>query len=146
MIYSIKEELNVMFLLVVYGVYLSFYYDLVDIIIKNLSKKIIKIILEIILSVIQIYISYLYIFKIEEGYIPLYFFAFIIVGVLFYFIFKKSTNKVLNNIIRIVLIQLDKAFKEIVLFIYPKYIKEILQNFKRRRKNRKKKDIEIWKG
>ena len=146
MTYTLKDEISIIILLIVYGIYISLYYEILNILVMKLKNKIIKIFTEIILCLLQIYISYLFIYKIQDGYIPIYFLGFILTGVLIYFLYHSRLYRVINYIFEKVMDFLKKVIKEIIEFLYPKYLKEIKSTLIKRRKLKKIKDIEIWEG
>ncbi len=146
MIYTLKDEISIIILLIVYGIYISLYYEILNILVMKLKNKIIKIFTEIILCLLQIYISYLFIYKIQDGYIPIYFLGFILTGVLIYFLYHSRLYRVINYIFEKIMDFLKKVIKEIIGFLYPKYLKEIKSTLIKRRKLKKIKDIEIWEG
>lgn len=141
MIYTLREEIHIIILLVIYGIYISSYYDVVTLTILGIKNKITKIIIEILLCIFQIYLSYLFIFKIQDGYIPIYFLLFILVGVLIYYFLRNkmiATYLILIMFIKKIFIQTTKEVKNI---ICPIYLQEVINTFIKRRKDKKKKDI-----
>ena len=137
MTYTLKDEISIIILLIVYGIYISLYYEILNILVMKLKNKIIKIFTEIILCLLQIYISYLFIYKIQDGYIPIYFLGFILTGVLIYFLYHSRLYRVINYIFEKVMNFLKKVIKEIIEFLYPKYLKEIKSTLIKRRKSEK---------
>lgn len=141
MIYTLREEIHIIILLVIYGIYISSYYDVVTLSILGIKNKITKIIIETLLCIFQIYLSYLFIFKIQDGYIPIYFLLFILVGVLIYYFLRNkmiATYLILIMFIKKIFIQTTKEVKNI---ICPMYLQEVINTFIKRRKDKKKKDI-----
>lgn len=139
MMYTLREEIQIIVLLIIYGIYISLYYDLVNIFVKMIKNKIIKLLTEIILWLAQIYGSYLFTYQIQDGYIPIYFLLFILIGISLYFIFQKKTQLILEAII-------SRIIEETKKFIYPKYLKVVKSTFKKRNIAKRNKDIETWKG
>lgn len=143
MIHTLKEELHVLILLVIYGIYLMMIYDLFEVFKKTFKlHQIIMIILEIILWVMQVYITYLFSYKILDGYIPLYFVLFIIVGAILYILiaknqFKKQATKIMI-IIKILSPKINKELKNIFLPQWIiNYFKEIFKYLNHRKKSKK---------
>lgn len=143
MTYTLKEEISVIILLIVYGIYISLYYEVINILLCKIKNKLIKVIIEIIFCTLQIYISYLFIFTIQDGYIPIYFLAFILIGILVYLVSRMNTYKIVNYLINKLITLIKTILKEIICFIFPKYLIEIKTTLSKRRKSKKIKDIEI---
>ena len=73
MMYTLKDEIHVIILLIVYGIYLSSYLEILNILLQSIKKKVYKIIVEITLSLLEIYVAYIFVYKVQDGYIPIYF-------------------------------------------------------------------------
>ncbi len=146
MTYTLKEELAIIVLLITYGIYISLYFDVLNIFLLKIKNKFLKIVIEIIFCALQIYSSYLFIYTIQDGYIPIYFLAFILIGILVYLCYHTKISKIINYLINKLMSLIKTILKEITNFIYPKYLKEIKTTLSKRRKSKKTKDIEILKG
>ena len=94
MIYTLKEEMRIIILLIIFGIYISSYCEFVYSLLKQLKNKIIKIITEIILWAIQILITYKFTYRMQDGYIPIYFLIFVILGIIIYILTKSLFYKV----------------------------------------------------
>ena len=91
-----------------FGIY---YFAVSDILIfiieKKKRNKFFKVFLEIIYLVSQIYTSYDFCYKLDDGYIPIYYLLFIIIGFLLYYLFMRDyfikclefISRILNKII-----------------------------------------------
>lgn len=141
MMYTLKDEIHVIILLIVYGIYLSSYLEILNILLQSIKKKVYKIIVEITLSLLEIYVAYIFVYKVQDGYIPIYFLLFIILGIIIYLSFRHQTFKVFNHLVINIVKIIKKTFTEFKEVIYPKYLKEINNTFKKRRTNKKNKDI-----
>ena len=85
-VYSFKEEFRVIILLLCYAVSIGFTYDLL---INNIKGKT-RLITQIIYSVIIIYISYQFVFKLKNGFIPQYALLILFFGLLIYWLLLKK--------------------------------------------------------
>lgn len=141
MMYTLKDEIHVIILLIVYGIYLSSYLEILNILLQSIKKKVYKIIVEITLSLLEIYVAYIFVYKVQDGYIPIYFLLFIILGIIIYLSFRHQTLKVFNHLVINIVKIIKKTFTIFKEVIYPKYLKEINNTFKKRRTNKKNKDI-----
>ena len=79
MIKPLNLELKILVYILIYGIY---YFAVSDILIyivdKKKNNKVFKLIVEIIYLVSQLYLSYDFCYKLDDGYIPVYFLLFII--------------------------------------------------------------------
>lgn len=141
MMYTLKDEIHVIILLIIYGIYLSSYLEILNILLQSIKKKVYKIIVEITLSLLEIYVAYIFVYKVQDGYIPIYFLLFIILGIIIYLSFRHQTFKVFNHLVINIVNIIKKTFTIFKEVIYPKYLKEINNTFKKRRTNKKNKDI-----
>lgn len=141
MMNTLKDEIHVIILLIVYGIYLSSYLEILNILLQSIKKKVYKIIVEITLSLLEIYVAYIFVYKVQDGYIPIYFLLFIILGIIIYLSFRHQTFKVFNHLVINIVKIIKKTFTIFKEVIYPKYLKEINNTFKKRRTNKKNKDI-----
>lgn len=108
MIKPLNVEFKILVYILIYGIYYFAVSDvLVYIVEKKKRKKIFKIIIEIIYLLSQIYITYDFCYKLDDGYIPIYFLLFIVIGFLLYYLFMREyfikcldfINKILNKVI-----------------------------------------------
>ena len=141
MIYTLKEELRLIILFIIYGIYLASYIEFINIFTNKIKKKINKIIIELLMWIIEIYIAYQFIYKAKDGYIPIYFVLFILVGLVMYLICRKQTLSVYKVIVYTIIKIIQKIKNEIIEVTYPNYLKEIRTNLIKRRRYKKKKDI-----
>lgn len=141
MIYTLKEEIHVMILLIVFGIYISSYVEFIYLFLTQIKKKILRILLEIIGWITQIIITYLFVYKMADGYVPLYFILFIALGILLYFLFRFLYFKELNFFSKFLYKLLFFIINEIIMFIVPNYVKEIFKNYIKRKKDKKTKDL-----
>ncbi len=90
MIKPLNVELRILVYIIIYGIYYFAVSDLLSFIIeKRKKKKIFKIILEIIYLISQVYITYLFCYNLDKGYIPIYFILFILIGFILYYLFMR---------------------------------------------------------
>lgn len=141
MIYTLKEEIHVMILLIVFGIYISSYVEFIYLFLTQIKKKILRILLEIIGWITQIIITYLFVYKMADGYVPLYFILFIALGIALYFLFRFLYFKELNIFSKILYKSLFFIISEIIMFIVPNYVKEIFKTYIKRKKDKKIKDL-----
>ncbi len=108
MIKPLNIELKILVYILIYGIYYFAVSDiLVYIVEKKKRNKIFKLIIEIIYLISQLYITYDFCYKLDDGYIPIYFLLFIIIGFLLYYLFMREyfikcldfINKILNKVI-----------------------------------------------
>lgn len=146
--YTLKEEVYVMFYYICFGIYIFSSIDITNFIYKNIKSKVLKIIITIIYWIIQIYVTFIFSYHLLDGYLPIYFFFLIIIG---YFIYIKLLKKHLIktiHILGIILKKLLKILKKIIKpFLYSKevvivvkkffrhYLKIIKDTFKRKEKS-----------
>lgn len=142
MINTLNEEIRIIILLIVYGINLAFVYELINIISSNFRKET-KIFIETCLWLIQIYLSYLFVYKMASGYMPIYFVIYIIIGVIIYLVF--NINKQITNVLMRMILIILKIIKYLTILlieaVYPNYLKEINNYHKKRLKKKKEKDI-----
>lgn len=137
MIHTIQEEISIIIYLILFGIYLVSTYDLILQIEKWLKfKKIKTYLLEIIFNILQILITIRFSSKIANGYIPVYFILFFIIGVVIYYytsrkLFIKQIRKSLD-FYKSKEPKIKKFFKECI------YSEEIAKNVKKNLKRYKK--------
>lgn len=116
--YTLTEEITVLIYLILYGVYLFSTLDIVNLIVDKIKKLWLKILIQIIYWLVQTYITYLFSYRLMNGYVPIYFILFIYGGYYLYTkIFKKSFTHIINELLSV--------FKRIFLYII-KIIKPLL--------------------
>lgn len=141
MIYTLKEEIHIIILLIIFGIYICSYSDFIYILLKYIKNKIVKVVLEIIFWILQILITYIFVYKMQDGYVPIYFIMFILLGTIIYITFRFTHIKEIKWLAKTLVKAFKNILKETKEIIIPKYIKEIHKNFKKRRKDKKIKDI-----
>lgn len=108
MIKPLNVELKILVYILVYGIYYFAVSDvLVYIVEKKKRNKVFKLIIEIVYLLSQLYITYDFCYKLDDGYIPIYFLLFIIIGFLLYYLFMREyfikcldfISKMLNKVI-----------------------------------------------
>lgn len=91
MIRPLNVEIKILVYIIAYGIY---YFAASDVIIyleeRYHFKKVPKLILEFIYLIVQIFLTYNFCYKLESGYIPIYFLLFIIIGFLLYYLFMRD--------------------------------------------------------
>lgn len=152
-LYPLKEEVYLMLYLIAYGIYLFATLDIIEGCTKRIQKKWIKVILQILYWIAQCYITYLFSYQLLNGYLPIYFILFILVGYILYrYIFKKvfiKTLTMLFYVIKKICVFLKKVIqpfmysKLVVQGIkkgwkhYKKIIKDTCSSFTKRKKKEK---------
>lgn len=139
--YTLKEEVYIIILLIIYGIYLANYIDILNIILLKIKNKVTKIIVEGILSFTQIYVAYIFMYKIADGYIPIYFLLFVILGIILYLIFRYQIINTVKVLVNLIFKTLKTTIREIKQVIYPYYLKEVIKTFRKRKAYKKVKDI-----
>lgn len=104
MIHPIKEEVYIAVYLILFGVYLLSTYDALSYLKKQIKMpKAIAIGSEIIFCLLQVYITYIFSYRLQDGYIPIYFILFMLLGWFIYMkFFKKGFIKVIYWIGKII--------------------------------------------
>lgn len=104
MIKPLTVELKILIYIIAYGVYYFAISDLLIFLEEKLHfKKIKKIFVEFIYLITQIFITYNFCYKLDSGYLPIYFLLFIIIGFLLYYLFMRDYYiKTLTVIIKII--------------------------------------------
>lgn len=134
--YTIKEELYILLYLVAFGIYLFSTLDIVTIICKKFKKKAIKIIVQVTFWLLQIYISFVFSYKLMSGYVPIYFIAFVYSG---YFIYEKLLKRYFRKVIHTIFLVLKRVLKLIIKLIKPLiYSKKLATFFKKFLKREKR--------
>lgn len=101
MIHPLREELIIIIGLILFGFYLSITYDSFIYVNNQISKR--KKLNEIIFILIQIYITYIFSYKLSDGYIPIYFVLFFLFSWFIYFSYIQNIiHKILNKLIKII--------------------------------------------
>lgn len=91
MIKPLNVEIKILIYIIIFGIYYFAVSDVLIYIIERKNKnKVLKVILEIIYLISQIYISYDFCYKLDNGYIPIYFILFIIIGFLLYYLLMRE--------------------------------------------------------
>ncbi len=146
MIHPINEEIHIIICLIFFGIYLVSTYDAILQIEKWFKfKKIKTYLIEIIFNLFQILITIRFSSKIANGYIPVYFILFFIIGiVIYYYVSRKLFVKEINFGLKIIKQKEPKIKKFLKEFVYSE---EIMNSFKKNlkrykqilvRKNKKK--------
>lgn len=152
-LYPLKEEVYLMLYLIAYGIYLFATLDIIEGCIKRIPKKWMKVILQILYWIAQCYITYLFSYRLLDGYLPIYFILFILVGYILYrYVFKKVFIKTLTMLFYVIkkicaflkkVIQPFMYSKPVVQGIkkgwkhYKKIIKDTCSSFTKRKKKEK---------
>ena len=158
-LYPLKEEVYLMLYLIAYGIYLFATLDMIEECVKRIHKKWIKVILQVVYWVAQCYITYIFSYRLLDGYLPIYFILFILAGYMLYrYVFKSVFVKTLSVLFRVIKKICAFLKKVIQPFIYSKpvvqgmkkgyrhykqIIKETCSGITKRKKKEKKKKEEI---
>ena len=85
-VYSFKEEFRIIILLLCYAISIGFTYDLL----MNIINNKIRLIAQMLYSIIIIYISFQFVFKLKNGFIPQYALLILFFGLLIYWLLLKK--------------------------------------------------------
>lgn len=153
MIHTIKEEIYISIYLIVFGIYLLSTYDILLIIIDRIKfKKWFKIIIELIFFILQIFVTYRFSFELANGYIPIYFILFVLIGIILYYkILRNPFIKIINQSLSLIIKISKILWRYFVHLLYSKtlitYIKNLIINiiciFKKIKFNKKKQKEKI---
>lgn len=126
MIHETIEEFRIMLYLICYGIFCISSYDTLLFFINNF-KKIFKLSISIIYALLMIYFTYEFSYVLANGYIPIHFILFLIIGFLIYFVIRRIYIEGLTYI-RDIFLKIRKPFIKIVIFlVYPKEIIDIIK-------------------
>jgi len=133
------SDFKITLLLIAFGIYVVATIDLIQRIypfykIKYKRNYICYYLIQIIYVLLQIIATYYFTFNMAKGYVPIYFFVFVILGiVIYYMLLRKNYLIVVNKIIKISFILIKKLLKILVWIMLPidiikliiKYIKQL---------------------
>lgn len=120
MIPSLKDEIRIIFYLISYGIFIITMYDLF--LLAYQKKKVVRHILEIMFWLVMIYLTYQFSYHLHDGYIPIYFAFFLLIGGLIYIKWLKKPMIEGANMIKILCQKLKKPLKKLIIFLF--YSKE----------------------
>lgn len=127
--YTLNEEMRVLISLILFGIYLISFIDMLDIICGRIKKKVLQIIFMCTCWITQLYITFIFSYNIMNGYVPIYFILFIYIGAIIYIkLFKKYFKKIFNIIYNV----LNKLFKYIIKLLKPLLYSKYLVKFIKR--------------
>ena len=138
MIKPLNIEFKILIYIIAFGIY---YFSVSDILIyiidKKDRKKIFKVILEIIYLISQIYITYDFCYKLDKGYIPIYFLLFIIIGFILYYLFMREYFIKCLDFISKILTKITPSFKHLFYSktLFKKRFKKKLKKCKTKNQN-----------
>ncbi|MBQ3000951.1 MAG: hypothetical protein IJD76_00570 [Bacilli bacterium] len=133
------SDFKITLLLIAFGIYVVATIDLIQRIypfdkIKYKRNYIYYYLIQIIYVLLQIIVTYYFTFNMAKGYVPIYFFVFVILGiVIYYMLLRKNYLIVVNKIIKVSFILIKKLLKILVCIMLPidiikliiKYIKQL---------------------
>lgn len=133
------SDFKITLLLIAFGIYVVATIDLIQRIypfdkIKYKRNYIYYYLIQIIYVLLQIIVTYYFTFNMAKGYVPIYFFVFVILGiVIYYMLLRKNYLIVVNKIIKVSFILIKKSLKILVWIMLPidiikliiKYIKQL---------------------
>ena len=91
MIKTLDVELKILVYILSFGIYYFAASDLLIYIVdRKKQKKLVKILFEIIYLISQVYITFNFCYNLDNGYIPIYFMIFIIIGFMLYYLFANT--------------------------------------------------------
>ena len=137
--YTIKEELYILFYLIYFYIYLFATLDMIDLCCKNIKKIYIKVIIQIIFWLLQIYITFIFSYHLMSGYVPIYFILFIYFG---YVIYEKVAKTYFLHIMAELFIFIKKLVKLIIKYLLPLIYSATLGKFIKKSLVREKKIIQ----
>lgn len=128
--YTLREEVYVLFYYICFGIYLFSSMDMINFIYKSIKSKVFKILITLVYWMIQIYVTFLFSYHLLDGYLPIYFFLLIMIGyVLYVKVFKKHFIRTLH-ILGIIFKKIAKILKKIIKpFLYSKHVITTLKKF-----------------
>lgn len=134
MIRPLYKEIYIIIALIAFGIYLVFIYDMFFIFNSTLTKKKIwRIFYEIIFNIINLYVTYIFTYKMASGYVPIYFILFMGIGVYLYFKWLRHYNLKLTNSLIIIYNKINpfinKFLKELLISKEVYFILLLLLNF-----------------
>ena len=140
MIKTLDIEFKILVYIIAFGIY---YFAVSDILLyiveKKKKNKIFKILFEVIYLISQVYITYNFCYRLENGYIPIYFLLFIIIGFLLYYLFMRTyfmkCLDFINNLLEKTKPLLHHLFYSVTLF------KKKIKFKKRKQKQKRNKNI-----
>lgn len=144
------SDFKITLLLVAFGIYVVATLDLIQRIypfdkIKYKRNYIYYYLIQIIYVLLQIIVTYYFTFNMAKGYVPVYFFVFVILGiVIYYMLLRKNYLIVINKIIKVSFILIKKILKILVWIMLPIDIIKLIIKYIKQRKIRvlKKKEKE----
>lgn len=133
------SDFKITLLLIAFGIYVVATIDLIQRIypfdkIKYKRNYIYYYLIQIIYVLLQIIVTYYFTFNMAKGYVPIYFFVFVILGiVIYYMLLRKNYLIVVNKIIKVSFILIKKLLKILACIMLPidiikliiKYIKQL---------------------
>lgn len=130
MIYTLKEQITMIFLFIIMGIFISMVLDTIHTLLSKIN--IINYIVQIILWCIMTIICIKLINRISDGYFPLYTIMFFVIGyVVYYKLFSKQYIKIL--------LKIKKCKKVILLALFPITLYNyIVRNIKKHTKEKEK--------
>jgi hypothetical protein len=140
MIKTLDVELKILVYILSFGIYYFAASDLLIYIVdRNKKKKIVKILFEIIYLISQVYITFNFCYNLDNGYIPIYFMIFIIIGFMLYYLFMRNYFiKCLDFVFKIY----DKITPKFIHLLYSVTLfKNKIKSSKLRGKLKRKKNI-----
>lgn len=141
------EDVKIVLLLVAFGIYIVASIDLIQRIypFEKAKKKLSYIYyyaIQLLYVIVQLIVTYYFTFNMAKGYVPLYFFVFVIVGfVIYYILLRVKYLEKVNKIISILSVLVKKILRFLVWIVVPiDIIKMVIKPFKRIKikKNKKK--------
>ena len=145
MILAIKDELILIFYLLCYGVFVIASYDLFLFFLpQKRIKKYLAVIFEVLFWLIIILVTYQFSYRLYDGYMPLYYALFLIIGVLLYLRYLKKSMIDGANIVKRLIRHLLKPLRKVLLFLF--YPKETLHYLKIPFYMMKKTSHDFWKS
>lgn len=139
MIKELDVELKVLIYIIAYGIYYFSSSDLLIYILNKFKNKIVGVLLEVLYLFVQVFVTYNFCYKLENGYIPIYFMLFIIIGFLLYYLFMREYfNKCLDFIYKFI-IKIKPFFSH--LFYSPTIFKNGFKKIFRKKRKKKSKHL-----
>lgn len=129
-VYNVLEEIRIIIYLIALGIFIISNYDIL-LIVKS-THKYKNLIIKIIYVCLMIIVSYYFVYRLKEGYLPQYSIGFVLLGIIVYQILIR--NKFIRILTKISAIK-DKIIKRLMKILKPLGIfKETILLIKRKNK------------
>ena len=126
MIHTTLDEIRIIVYLIGYGIFIISTYDTLFLITEKINK-IIKTIISFVYIITIVYFTYEFSYVLSNGYIPIHFILFLIIGFLIYYLIRKKYIEGLL-IMYSFLKKIKKPIIKLIIFLcYPKEVISIIK-------------------